>query len=169
VLEGVFGGAVPGSYKYTVDRHAHGHAHLGQQYERYLDDLFSDPKRDWQRVAERLTPRSHLLRNWPLNAANRRPTAFDLTRAAASASDSAFQWQPGSAWLQAIDLLNQAVARDPSFFQAYCELAWAHGSLYYFGVDHTPCAVGVRRSSRSGRISLRPDAVKRTRAGESLH
>src|SRR6266508_3985807 len=28
--------------------------------------------------------------------------------------------------LQAADLLNQAVARDPSFFQAYCQLAYTH-------------------------------------------
>ena len=28
--------------------------------------------------------------------------------------------------MQEIDLLNQAVARDASFFDAYLQLAWAH-------------------------------------------
>ena len=35
--------------------------------------------------------------------------------------------------LEAIDLLNQAVARDPSFFLAYCQLAHAHDALYFLG------------------------------------
>src|SRR4029450_10262491 len=35
--------------------------------------------------------------------------------------------------LRAVDLLNQAVARDPSFFQAYCQLAYTHDLLYFFG------------------------------------
>src|SRR4029450_4952078 len=39
--------------------------------------------------------------------------------------------------LQALDLLNQAVVRDPSFFQAYCLLANMHDQLSFFGLDHT--------------------------------
>src|SRR2546421_11997476 len=35
-------------------------------------------------------------------------------------------------YLQAVDLLTQAVARDPSFFDAYCQLALAHDALYFF-------------------------------------
>src|SRR5207253_6716 len=35
--------------------------------------------------------------------------------------------------LQAIDLLNQAVARDPSFFKAYCKLVVIHDQLYFYG------------------------------------
>ena len=47
----------------------------------------------------------------------------------------------------AIDLLNQAVARNPSFFDAYCQLAWAHDELYFSGFDHTPARLDVSRSS----------------------
>src|SRR5215471_7983998 len=39
---------------------------------------------------------------------------------------------------QAADLLNQAIARDPSFFDAYHQLARAHDNLYFFAYDHTP-------------------------------
>src|SRR6476469_8147016 len=38
--------------------------------------------------------------------------------------------------LAAADLLNQAVARDPSFFKAYCLLASTHNRLYFYGHDH---------------------------------
>ena len=37
-----------------------------------------------------------------------------------------------------MDLLNKAVARDPNFFLAYCQLAFAHDLI--FGIDHTPRA-----------------------------
>ena len=40
--------------------------------------------------------------------------------------------------LQAADLLNQAIAQDPSFFEAYCPLAMTHDHLYFFGYDRTP-------------------------------
>jgi eukaryotic-like serine/threonine-protein kinase len=85
--------------------------------------------------------------------------AFDLyTRAknlllTASVSDDA-----RAQLLQATELLNQAVAHDPSFFRAYCQLAQAHGRIYVRGYDHTPARLAlaeaaVRRASR-----LRPDA-----------
>ena len=31
---------------------------------------------------------------------------------------------------EAVDLLNKAVARDPNFFLAYCQLAFAHDLVY---------------------------------------
>src|SRR5712692_7012765 len=38
----------------------------------------------------------------------------------------------------AIRLLDQAVAHDPSFLLAYCQLAYGHEQLYFSGVDHSP-------------------------------
>src|SRR5438132_8543294 len=38
---------------------------------------------------------------------------------------------------QAVQLLDQAVARDPSFFDAYCQLAGAHDRIFFGGFDHT--------------------------------
>ena len=31
---------------------------------------------------------------------------------------------------EAVDLLNKAVARDPNFFLAYCQLAFVHDLIY---------------------------------------
>src|SRR5438552_4010627 len=131
-----------------------------EQFERYLDDLFAIQSEIAQRVAERLNAK---ITSAEKLAIERKPTAdltaFDLyTRGRNLLLTAPFSGNPGAAWLQAIDLLNQAVARDPSFFQAYCELAWAHGSLYYFGVDHTPARLASEEAAVQAASRLRPDA-----------
>ena len=60
--------------------------------------------------------------------------------------------------LQAVDLLNQAVARDPAFFQAYCELAYAHDLLYFFRSDHTPARLALAEEAIKTASRLRPDS-----------
>ena len=39
---------------------------------------------------------------------------------------------------KAVELLNQAVAQDPTFLLAYCQLARAHDAIYWNALDHTP-------------------------------
>src|SRR5439155_19147845 len=39
--------------------------------------------------------------------------------------------------LKAVQLLDQAVARDPTFLLAYCQLAYAHDRPYFTGLDPT--------------------------------
>src|SRR5213075_2702053 len=60
--------------------------------------------------------------------------------------------------LEAADLLNQAIARDPSFFEAYCELVHTHGLLYFFGLDHTPARLALAEAAVQAAFRLRPDA-----------
>jgi eukaryotic-like serine/threonine-protein kinase len=85
--------------------------------------------------------------------------AFDLyTRAknlllTASVSDDA-----RAQLLQATELLNQAVAHDPSFFRAYCQLAQAHGRIYVRGYDHTPARLALAEAAVRTASRLRPDA-----------
>src|SRR6266576_246186 len=63
--------------------------------------------------------------------------------------------------LQAADLLNQAVARDPSFFEAYCQLAFAQASLYAVrGFDHTPARLALAEAALQAATRLRPDAAE---------
>jgi tetratricopeptide (TPR) repeat protein len=95
------------------------------------------------------------------NAIQRSPTsdisAFDLYTRAKN-----ILLREGSigkaAYLQAIDLLTQAVARDPSFFDAYCQLAYAHDALYYFGDDHTSARLALAEAALQAASRLRPDA-----------
>jgi TolB-like protein len=60
--------------------------------------------------------------------------------------------------LQAVDLLNQAVARDPSFFDAYCQLAHAHDNVYNSYVDHTSARLALAEAAIQAAARLRPDA-----------
>jgi tetratricopeptide (TPR) repeat protein len=64
---------------------------------------------------------------------------------------------------KAVELLNQAVTRDPAFLLAYCQLARAHDGIYWTGLDHTPGRLelaksainsGFRRSPDSGEVHL---------------
>lgn len=61
-------------------------------------------------------------------------------------------------FLQAIDLLNQAVARDSSFFLAYCQLAYTHDQLYFNGFDHTPTRLALAEAAIQAAFRLRPNA-----------
>jgi len=60
--------------------------------------------------------------------------------------------------LQAVDLLNQSVARDPSFFRAFCQLAFVHDALYFFGHDHTAARLALAEAALESASRLRPDA-----------
>jgi TolB-like protein/class 3 adenylate cyclase/Flp pilus assembly protein TadD len=60
--------------------------------------------------------------------------------------------------LEAVGLLNQAIARDPSFFKAYCQLAHTHDRLYFLGYDHTPARLALAEAAIQAAFRLRPDA-----------
>src|SRR5881227_2749733 len=114
-----------------------------EQYDRDLDDLFSIQSEIAQKVAERLNAK---VTSTERLAIEEKPTtdlvAFELY---SRANDiwGISGWATKEDVLQVIDLLNQAVARDPSFFKAYCLLAAAHDYLCFFGLDHTPARLAA--------------------------
>jgi TolB-like protein len=59
---------------------------------------------------------------------------------------------------QAVQLLDQAIARDPNFYLGYCQLGAAHNYLYFFGLDHTPARLALADAALKTVIRLRPDA-----------
>jgi len=60
---------------------------------------------------------------------------------------------------QAVDLLDQAVRRDPSFFDAYCQLVVTHGYIYaVLGIDHTRGRLAQAEAALLAAARLRPDA-----------
>src|SRR5204863_9438166 len=62
---------------------------------------------------------------------------------------------------KAIELLDEAVKRDPSFFDAYCQLAYAHEYLYgQAGSDHTPARLALAEAAVQAATRLRPDAAE---------
>src|SRR5438045_6029376 len=54
---------------------------------------------------------------------------------------------PEKALSEAVDLLNKAVARDPNFLLAYCQLAFAHDGIYLAEIDHTPARLDLAKSA----------------------
>jgi TolB-like protein/tRNA A-37 threonylcarbamoyl transferase component Bud32 len=59
---------------------------------------------------------------------------------------------------QAVQLLNQAVVRDPSFFDAYGELAEAHDRIYFLGFDHTDARLKLAETAIQSVRRLRPNS-----------
>jgi serine/threonine protein kinase/tetratricopeptide (TPR) repeat protein len=131
-----------------------------EQYDRDLNDLFAVQSDVAEKVAKQLQTE--------ISAAERRaierpPTtdlaAFDLyTRARNLIFTPSFYASAKANWLQATHLLNQAVARDPSFFRAYCQMAYAHDALYFFGHDRTPERLAMAEAALETAFRLRPDA-----------
>ena len=64
-------------------------------------------------------------------------------------------WLKGNL-LEATRLLEQAIARDPTFFLAYCRLAEAHDLIYFFGSDHTPARLALANTAIQTALRLRP-------------
>ena len=57
-----------------------------------------------------------------------------------------------------MQLLDQAVARDPSFFDAYGQLAAAHDRMYFLGFDHTDVRLKLAETAIHSVRRLRPDS-----------
>lgn len=86
--------------------------------------------------------------------------AFDLyTRAKNLILTSSSSGTAKADLLQAIELLKLALVRDPPFFDAYCQLADAHGLLYLVGYDHA----SARRALAEAAVPL-PLGYGRVRA-----
>jgi serine/threonine protein kinase/Tfp pilus assembly protein PilF len=128
-----------------------------EQYDRDLNDLFAIQSEIAQKVAEQLRAKISAAEKL---AIERKPTAdltaFDLY---SRANDILFSRNhPVADFPQAIDLLNQAVARDPSFFEAYCQLAFAHDTLYFNEFDHTPVRLAIAKDAVDSAFRLKSDA-----------
>ena len=117
-------------------------AHLwAQTYDRDLADVFAIQSEIAKAIAEQLQAK---ISPNEKNAIKQPPTtdlaAFDLySRAKSLLLTATFSASGDPDLRKAIELLDEAVKRDPSFFDAYCQLAWAHEQLYAVtGTDHTP-------------------------------
>src|SRR5206468_848806 len=136
-------------------------AHLwGQTYDRDLADVFAIQSEIAKAIAEQLQAK---LSPSEKAAIEKPPTtdlaAFDLyTRAKTLLLTYAFHTSQQQIMRQAIELLNHAVARDPTFFEAYYQLVDAHGMLYSAQGDHTPARLALAESALQAATRLRPDA-----------
>jgi serine/threonine-protein kinase len=63
---------------------------------------------------------------------------------------------PEKSLSEAVDLLNKAVARDPNFLLAYCQLAFTHDGAYQDDIDRTPARLALAQSAIDSAFRLRP-------------
>src|SRR5213080_1267172 len=131
-----------------------------EEYDRGLNDLFAVQSEIAQKVAERLHAKVSASEKASIEE---RPTqdllAYDSYVRAVSLIYNA-QLPSQSLGLdtekslsEAVDLLNKAVARDPNFFLAYCQLAFAHDLI-----GDTPERLALAKSAIDSAFRLRPDS-----------
>jgi len=136
-------------------------AHLwAQTYDRDLADVFAIQSEIAKAIADQLQAR---LSPSEKKAIDVPPTndivAFDLyTRGKDLLLTANLASADKADFLRAIELFNQAVARDPSFFDAYCQLGRAHDLVYSFGLDHTSARLALAEAAVEAAGRLRPDA-----------
>jgi TolB-like protein/Tfp pilus assembly protein PilF len=131
-----------------------------EEYDRDLNDVFAIEAELAQSIASQL--RANVSTRETL-AIQQRPTpdlvAYDLyTRAKNLIPLAGFGENGKQDLLAAADLLNEAVRHDPSFFDAYCQLARVDCRLYVFGLDHSPERFANAEAAVEVAVRLRPDA-----------
>src|SRR5207247_3014675 len=128
----------------------------GQVYDRDLADVFAIQSEIAKTIADqlqaKLSPSEEAAIKQPPTSDT---TAFELY---SRANDILGVGAQMADTLQAIDLLNQAVARDPSFLKAYCLLALAHDDLYSHNFDHTPARLALAEAAVREAFRIRPNA-----------
>jgi TolB-like protein len=139
-------------------------AHLwAQTYDRDLADVFAIQSEIAKAIADQLQAK---LSPNEKKAIEQPPTtdlaAFDLySRAKSLLLTAGFSATAEPDLRKAIELLDEAVKRDPSFFDAYCQLAYAHEQLYAVkGFDHTPARLALAEAAVQAATRLRPDAAE---------
>jgi len=136
-----------------------------EQYDRDVNDLFTVQSEIAQKVAQHLHAK---LSASEKASVEERPTqdlvAYDFYVRAVSmiynaqVPDESLGLDTEKSLSEAVDLLNKAVARDPQFFLAYCQLAFEHDLVYQGDIDHTPARLALAQSAIDSAFRLRPDS-----------
>ncbi len=136
-------------------------AHLwAEHYDRNLADVFGIENELATQIVSQLKSK---LSPKEKAAIEEQPTsdlaAHDLyLRAKLLIEKAVFNEPKDSMLLEAIRLLEEAVARDPSFFLAYYQLAHAHDQMYLLEFDHTQGRLDLANAAIESVKRLRPDS-----------
>jgi tetratricopeptide (TPR) repeat protein len=134
-----------------------------ENYDRPIDDVFAIQSEIAKAIADQLRAK---LSPTEKKAIEQPPTtdlaAFDLySRAKSLLLTANFSATAEPDLRKAIELLDEALKRDPSFFDAYCQLAYTHETLYAVtGSDHTPARLALAEAAVQAATRLRPDAAE---------
>jgi len=136
-------------------------AHVwAQEYDRDLIDVFTLQSEIAQKIADQLGAEVSSTEK----AAIQEPPTTDLVaydsylRAKDLISGISFSTRAKEDLMQAVQLLDQAIARDPLFFLAYGELAGGHDRMYFLGFDHTDARLKLSETAIQSIRRLRPES-----------
>jgi tetratricopeptide (TPR) repeat protein len=135
-------------------------AHLwAEHYDRPLDNVFAIQseiaKAITQQLQAKLSPVEKAAIEQPRTASLEASNFY--IQAKAVIATSAF----GAAedkLVEAAHLLDQAIAKDPNFVVAYCDLAGVHDFAYLTGLDHTPARLALAERAAQTALRLQPDS-----------
>ena len=131
-----------------------------QEYDQDLANVFLTQSAIAQKVADLLGA----ITSSTEKAAIQEPPTTDLVaydaylRAKDLINGISFSTRAKEDLFQAVQLLEQATAHDPSFFAAYCRLAEAHDRIYFLGFDHTEARLKLAARAIQSIRYLSPDA-----------
>jgi len=137
------------------------HHEWAENYDRPIDDVFAIQSEIAKAIADQLQAK---LSPNEKKAIEQPPTtdvtAFDLySRAKSLLLTASFGATQIPDVRKAIELMDEVVKRDPAFFDAYCQLAWAHEWFYgVAGLDHTSARLTLAEAAVQAATRLRPDA-----------
>jgi len=132
-----------------------------EHYDRPLNDVFAIQSEIAQAIADQLKAK---LSDTEKAAIAQKPTAdlnaYDLyVRANILRARTSFEVRVKENLLEAAQLLEQAVTRDPNFFLAYCRLAEVHDLIYFLGTnEHTPAQLARAEAAINNALRLRPES-----------
>ena len=130
-----------------------------EQYDRKLEDIFALQSELAQTIAAQLKA---TLSSGEKAEIWRQPTqdlqAYDLYLRARAAWRGKGGTMPRDSWSVAVNLLNEAIARDPKFTLAYCLLNEVYVLHYRFGEDHSPQYLAASKDAAETALRLEPDS-----------
>jgi serine/threonine protein kinase/tetratricopeptide (TPR) repeat protein len=131
-----------------------------EQYDRNLSDAFTLQGEIAQKIADKLGVGVSPAEKTALQEASTTDLiAYDAyLRAKDLINGITFSTRQKEDLFQAVQLLDQAVARDPLFFDAYCQLAGAYDRIYFGGFDHTDARLKLAQTAIQSIQRLRPES-----------
>jgi TolB-like protein/Tfp pilus assembly protein PilF len=153
-----------------IDAHNDTHVWV-EKYDRDLADVFAIQSEIAEKIADQLQAK---LSPTEKSAINERPTsdmvAYDLYLRAKELIYDSFvsASRQREDYFKAVQLLDQAVARDPAFLLAHCQLAYAHDVIYFQDYDRTETRLELAEASVRAAVRLQPDAGE-THLAQAIH
>jgi len=136
-------------------------AHVwAEKYDFDVNEVFTIQSGITQKVAEQL----HAKVSSAEKAAIKEPPTTDLvaydcySRAKDLINGISFSTRAKEDLFHAVQLLDQAIARDPLFFDAYCQIGGGHDLTYFLGFDHTEERLKLSERAIQSIRRLRPDS-----------